>query len=66
MDESASDIIHNSRANSIKYRQVEMTPIMMDPVRREQQRQDVRNAMIAVSRTLLMLQIVMIKERSIM
>ena len=66
MYESASDIIHNSSANATKYRQVEMTPIMMDPVRREQQRQDVRNAMIAVSRTLLMLQIVMIKERSIM
>ena len=66
MYESASDIIHNFSANATKYRQVEMTPIMMDPVRREQQRQDVRNAMIAVSRTLLMLQIVMIKEISIM
>ena len=49
MDESASDIIHNSRANAIKYRQVEMTPIMIDPVRREQ---DVKNAIIAVSHTL--------------
>ena len=47
MDESASDIILNSRANATKYRQVEMTPIMIDPVRREQQRQDVRNAIIA-------------------
>ena len=37
MDESASDIIHNSRANATKYRQVEMTPIMIDQVRREQQ-----------------------------
>ena len=52
MDESPSDIIHNSRANATKYRQVEMTPIMMDPVRREQQRQDFMNAMIAVSHTL--------------
>ena len=52
MDESASDIIHNSRANATKYRQVEMTPIMMDPVRREQQRQDFMNVMIAVSHTL--------------
>ena len=52
MYESASDIIHNSSANATKYRQVEMTPIMIDPVRREQQRQDVRNAMIAVSHTL--------------
>ena len=53
MDESASDIIHNSRANAIKYRQVDMTPIMIDPVRREQQRQDFRDAMISVSNTLL-------------
>ena len=52
MDESASDIIHNSRANAIKYRQVDMTPIMIDPVRREQQRQDFRDAMISVSNTL--------------
>ena len=53
MGESASDIIHNSRANAIKYRQVDMTPIMIDPVRREQQRQDFRDAMISVSNTLL-------------
>ena len=39
-----SKIIHNSRAEESKYRQVEMTPIMMDPVRREQQMQEVRNA----------------------
>ena len=52
MGESASDIIHNSRANAIKYRQVDMTPIMIDPVRREQQRQDFRDAMISVSNTL--------------
>ena len=44
MDVSASNIIHNSTAKAVKYRQVEMTPIMMDPVRKEQQMQDVRNA----------------------
>ena len=48
MDVSASIIIHNSTAKVIKYRQVEITPIMMDPVRREQQMQDVRNAILQI------------------
>ena len=39
-----SNIIHNSRAEDSRYRHVEMTPIIMDPVRREQQMQEVRNA----------------------
>ena len=46
MEVSASKILHISTAKAIKYRQVEMTPIMMDPVRREQQMQDVRNAIL--------------------
>jgi hypothetical protein len=48
MDVSDSNIIHNSTAKAIKYRQVEMTPIMMDPVRREQQMQDVRKAIFQI------------------
>ena len=48
MDVSASKMTHNSTAKAIKYRQVEMTPIMMDPVRREQQMQDVRNAILQI------------------
>ena len=48
MDVSASNITHNSTAKAIKYRQVEITPIMMDPVRREQQKQDVRNAILQI------------------
>ena len=48
MEVSASNILHISTAKAIKYRQVEMTPIMMDPVRREQQMQDVRNAIFQI------------------
>ena len=48
MDVSASNIIHTSTAKAIKYRQAEMTPIMMDPVRRVQQMQDFRNAILQI------------------
>ena len=48
MDVPPSNIIHNSTTKAIKYRQVEMTPIMMDPVKREQQMQDVRNAILQI------------------
>ena len=45
-DTSVSMIMYSSTAKATPYRTVETIPMMMDPVSREQQRQEVRNAIL--------------------
>ena len=46
-DTSVSRIIHSSTAKATPYRKAETIPIMMEPVRREQHRHDLMNAILA-------------------
>ena len=48
-DTSVSTIIQSSTPKAIPYRNVATIPMKMEPERREQQRQDVRNAIVSTN-----------------